>query len=924
MGNNVTSQIMDLFARGSGDFLHEQFRRLRMQIPLMYGLMSIFSGFLCVCTYGDVPFAYSVGMPVLLNTVIAARTVVWLARRRCDPNISQIRRYLAGLLVVAILISAAFGCWGFLLLTKANYTDSTAIALFVFISAISCCYCLQAFPAAAFSVMIFGALPVTLELLFSGDSYLSAVGLAFVFAAFVILRSLISNYSRFREIVTARGEMRNLINALEISEEHHRHSVDLNPQIPWICDRHGLLIEISNKWSHITGLEPEAALGSGWAQAVHPADLAHVKTCWAQTIAIGRKGVLDTRYRLREANGQFRWFRARAFPRVNGDSPVDLWYGSLEDIEDQVRAKQALQESEERYRLAALASHDIIWEASLRRDHVAWSDAAATVLGYPEVALGTSRAWWLDRVHADDREAVLTVLNTADLSLTYWTDEFRFLAADGTYLTLAARGYVVRDVEGEPDRIIGSLQDVTSQRQYEETLRWAAHHDALTGLPNRLLFAQRLDSTLLDAKKSGTSVELVTFDVDRFNSINDSLGHHAGDALLREIGTRLIRHVPTDATVARLGGDEFALILSHNDVGPALVQDILAEVCVPMMYEGRQIDVSLSGGIAVALEDGRSAEELHKSADLALFAAKRDGTGQVRRFTRNLREASEREVEMLSDARSALQEDRIFPFYQPKVCLRTGACIGFEALLRWHDHGLRTPGELQAALDDPGMSVAITDRMLDRIIEDVLSWQGNGLEVGRIAINGSAGDFKREDFADRILGRLDRARLSPSILELEVTESVFVGQHAENVSHALEALSAAGVSIALDDFGTGYASLTHLKQFPVHTLKIDRSFISKLGMIETQDDAIIGAVIDLARNLGIKTVAEGIETPAQLGQLMVKRCDVGQGFLLGKPLGASQMTDVISHWDAQAVLAKAGLEEWGAAARSFHHRRFMR
>jgi EAL domain-containing protein (putative c-di-GMP-specific phosphodiesterase class I) len=221
-------------------------------------------------------------------------------------------------------------------------------------------------------------------------------------------------------------------------------------------------------------------------------------------------------------------------------------------------------------------------------------------------------------------------------------------------------------------------------------------------------------------------------------------------------------------------------------------------------------------------------------------------------------------------------------FYQPKVCLRTGNPMGFEALLRWHHHrsGLQPAAAISAAFDDGDLSVLITNRMLDRVLADMVSWRDMGCDFGRIAVNGSTGDFRNGDLPDRILERLHRAGLSPSLLELEVNETVFLGQHEDSVSEALSTLSAAGVTIALDDFGTGFASLTHLKQFPVDVLKIDRSFVSPLAAVETEDAAIVGAVIDLARNLGITTVAEGIEDPVQAAHLVVKGCVVGQGSCL--------------------------------------------
>ncbi|WP_051520091.1 EAL domain-containing protein [Sphingobium sp. Ant17] len=250
--------------------------------------------------------------------------------------------------------------------------------------------------------------------------------------------------------------------------------------------------------------------------------------------------------------------------------------------------------------------------------------------------------------------------------------------------------------------------------------------------------------------------------------------------------------------------------------------------------------------------------------------------------------------------------------------LRTGALEGFEALLRFNDpqRGLQPPGEIRAAFEDAELAVRLTDRMLDCIMADMAAWRDQGFAFGRVAFNGAPGDFRRGDFVDRILGRLHTFGLPACLLELEVTETVFVGQLSDRVHNSLETLAKAGVTIALDDFGTGYASLTHLQQFPVHTIKIDRSFVSRLNAAETGDAAIVGAVIDLAKNLGITTVAEGIETAAQAAHLMVKGCDVGQGFLFGRPMARSQTADIMAKWDAPGMIGLCAGSDWAEMLRS--------
>lgn len=912
-GSLMITNPLQQIAQSSEAVLLEQFSRLRTQIPLMYALMTVNAAFLAFATYGDVPNSHSIGGAVTLSLIVIIRAIVWLARPAIEVNTAQIRRYLLGTIVASVVLSGAFGGWGLLLLSETDPSRSAAIALYVFVGAISCCYCLQAFPVAGWFVLLFGAVPVTTNLLFSGDWYLVAMGVDFLVAGGVILRSLANSHTGFVQLVQSRIEMSGLIAALKRSQEHYRYSVELNPQIPWLSDVSGAVTELSPRWCELTGIPLAEGLGWGWTQVVHPDDLAELQIAWFGALQQGDDASADARYRLRLSDGSFRWFRARAFPRLNEEGKVIAWYGNLEDIDDQVIAELALQESEERYRLASQATNDVIWDMSLERNRIDWSSAAATVLGYPGMLKGTTRDWWVERIHPDDREQVVSKLGDAVRSgRSQWMEEFRAIAANGAELHLISHGYVVRDEGGKPTRAIGSLQDVTRQKLNEAKLEWAAHYDALTELPNRAMFNERLEAALNDAQNTGRQALLVVLDIDRFKTINDDWGHDAGDALLQEMASRLRRVLPATSTVARLGGDEFAIILPDLEPGypvAPVVEKLLSGIMGPAEYDGRQFDISVSAGAALGLADGKTTREIHKSADLALYAAKKDGVGHLRWFKHELRKVAQRETQMLQEARAALSEDRIIPYYQPKICLRTGACIGLEALLRWHHrHGLRRPAEIAAALEDPGMSVQLTDRMLERIIEDVLYWRDIGVDTGRIAINGSAGDFRQGDFADRILSRLDNAGLAASILELEVTETVFVSQHVRNVEDILNTLSQAGTTIALDDFGTGYASLTHLKQFPVDTIKIDRSFISRTGISRTgraqlEDDAIVRAVIGLARSLGISTVAEGIETAEQATWLAQKECDIGQGFLFGKPMAASKVADVMGAWDVTSVRA---------------------
>ncbi|MHB9878788.1 bifunctional diguanylate cyclase/phosphodiesterase [Pacificimonas sp. ICDLI1SI03] len=693
------------------------------------------------------------------------------------------------------------------------------------------------------------------------------------------------------------------------SQEHHRYSVELSPQIPWIADANGRIIEISPRWSEVVGEPAENANDIGWANKVHPDDLPTVLSVWKAAILSGDADKADVRYRLRQADESYRWFRARARPRRDEHGEIVLWYGSLEDIHEQVNAELALRASEERYRLASLATNDVIWDVRANCEVIEWAGAVEDVLGYPEMRSGTDRKWWINRVHPEDRPGVLAELESILHSgANSWTQEFRFWAKDGRYVCLLSRGHVVRDEDQKPLRMVGSLMDITTRKRGEDELRWAAHHDPLTHLPNRKLFSIKLDAALEKATKTGGKVGLIVVDVDGFKTINDTLGHAAGDATLKEVAALLSDGTGPNTTIARLGGDEFALIISdlaEVDKESGALGQILKGTSKHITYDGQEIEISLSMGAAVFPADGQGSESLLKSADLALYAAKAEGTGNTRRFTPSMRETAEREKRMRINARDALLGEQLIPYYQPKICLRTGRIVGFEALLRWRcpKRGIQPPSSIQAAFEDPRLAPELTDRMLTQISSDMAIWLDQGQEFGRIAMNGSPEDFRRGDLANRILDGLGITKVPPDLFELEITETVFLGKHVEEVGSALRALRKEGVTIALDDFGTGYASLTHLKQFPIDVLKIDRTFVSRLISDDKRDAAIVGALIDLAKNLGIQTVAEGIETPLQAFMLRRRGCDIGQGYFFARPLPGPEVSHFVSEWKPERVLS---------------------
>jgi diguanylate cyclase (GGDEF)-like protein len=443
-----------------------------------------------------------------------------------------------------------------------------------------------------------------------------------------------------------------------------------------------------------------------------------------------------------------------------------------------------------------------------------------------------------------------------------------------------------------PRMLAAVFRDVTERREAVDRLRWAATHDDLTGLANRSRFYDRLEEMLEAASRDGTCLALALFDVDRFKQINDQIGHSGGDALLKEFGLRLGARVPHGGMAARTGGDEFALLmpgLASISDAEQILRPILARLCESFGYAGRAINCGASAGIAVFPDHGRKAAELIRHADTALFASKAEGRGRAASFNQTMRQALQREASAFELAQAVLTKGWIAPHYQPKVDLRTGKLCGFEALLRWRLAGgpIQTPTAIWGALNDRALGPRITDAIFAKVIEDLARWRQDGIALP-IAVNASAADFRRDGFAERLLEQLARGGVPPSLIELEMTENVFLGDSAANVAGVLGTLNAAGMRIALDDFGTGYASLSHLKAYPVDVIKIDRSFVRDLAT-DPDDRAIVSTMINLGSSLSIEVVAEGIENEIQLDFLRTAGCDVGQGFLFARAIPAADV-----------------------------------
>lgn len=459
----------------------------------------------------------------------------------------------------------------------------------------------------------------------------------------------------------------------------------------------------------------------------------------------------------------------------------------------------------------------------------------------------------------------------------------------------------VRNYRGEISHYVSIFADITEHKQTEEHVRHLAHYDALTNLPNRTLFNDRLGQALINAQRDNGKAAVMFLDLDRFKNINDTLGHGIGDLLLQEVAARLTGCVRQGDTVSRLGGDEFVVLLPElNDEKDArlVAQKLLNAAAFPMVLEGHELHISASIGISYYPMDGANAEALMKNADVAMYRAKEEGRNNYQFYHASMNARSFERLAMETSMRYALSRGEFDLYYQPRFALPEGRIVGAEALIRWNhpDLGMVSPGLFIPLAEETGLILPIGEWVLEQVAAQGKAWQQAGFPPLSLAVNVSARQFRRVDFAAKVLQILRNSGFDPHYLELELTESTLM-THAEENIETLKKLSALGIRIAIDDFGTGYSSLSYLKRLPVDILKIDRSFVSEVP--DNRDGAaIVEAIIAMAHSLGLHIIAEGVETAEQLEFLQMRKCNEIQGYHFSYPLPVEQFEQLLLEMQA--------------------------
>ncbi|WP_187368777.1 putative bifunctional diguanylate cyclase/phosphodiesterase [Baekduia soli] len=564
-----------------------------------------------------------------------------------------------------------------------------------------------------------------------------------------------------------------------------------------------------------------------------------------------------------------------------------------------VRHHQAmldLRRSEERYAVAVRATNDGIWDWDLAAGSMHFSPRWRALLGYNENLISDTPAAWFDLVHPDDIDRLHCAIDhhLAGRS-AHFENEHRILHADGRWRWVLSRGLATYHPSGEAVRLTGSLSDVTERHDAQQQLVHDALHDSLTGLPNRILFMDRLAHCLRHHERDRDSHCAVLFiDIDRFKLVNDSLSHAAGDCVLIELARRTKGVLRPDDTVGRLGGDEFVILLNRIERltdAEATANRVQRSIAEPIHAEGRELIITASIGISHSgAEITAGADELIRSADIAMYDAKRKGGARCEVFDPSMRQRLVSRVSLEAELREAIDTRRMRAFFQPIVDLGTGTIRGFEALARWPAGPSEvSPARFIPVAEEAGLIGALGRLMLHDACRTLGDWRGRGV-VERdttVSVNVSPRQLTDPALINEVRSALADSGLPGSSLVLEITESTLI-ERPEQIRDKLHELLALGVHIHLDDFGTGYSSLTVLHHFPGNTLKIDRAFVDTLANRE-ESQVIIRSIIGLAHNLGLRVIAEGIEHPGQIEVLTTLGCEYGQGYYYGRPLPAADL-----------------------------------
>ncbi len=653
-------------------------------------------------------------------------------------------------------------------------------------------------------------------------------------------------------------------------------AVEQSPAGVIITDTQGAIEFANPKFMEMTGYSTDELTGkkpSLLKSGKHDAEF--YRELWG-TISTGRiwRGEICNKRK----DGTLYWESASISAVRNERNEITNFVAVKEDITSKVHDREQLRLQSSA--LAAAANSIFITDQEGR---ITWANAAfCQMSGYLQDELLNQTPRILKSGEHDD--AFYEELWATIRSGRVWSGEVIERRKNGELYTVHQTITPLIDIHGAITHFIAVHEDITARKDAEARIEQMAYHDALTGLCNRAELQKRLEQAVGHARRHSRSMALHFIDLDRFKVVNDTLGHAVGDALLKSVAERIQGCLRASDTAARIGGDEFAVLqpeVANLEGAAALARKIIGVMAAPFRLSGRDLYTSLSVGISVFPLDSDGPEQLLKNADLAMYLAKKEGRNNYQYFTSALNAQIRDRLSLEADLHNALENDEFVLHYQPQVDLRTGRLTGMEALIRWQHptRGLIAPSQFIGVAEECGLIHGLSAWVLEQACAQNSAWQSRGLPPVRVAVNISSANFKHGNLCKVIADVLDQTQLSPTFLELEVTETLLLQD--EQVVAAMPVLKEMGLTLSIDDFGTGYSSLSYLRQLPVEKLKIDQSFVR--GLPTSQDDLIIArAIIDVGHALGHSVIAEGVETDEQLGCLRDLDCDEGQGYLFAR------------------------------------------
>ena len=668
-------------------------------------------------------------------------------------------------------------------------------------------------------------------------------------------------------------------------------------------DAHWSMVFVSQGCQELTGYTAQELVQGeliSWEILTCERDRSHVRGSVDEAVQLGKRFAVS--YRISTRSGQQKWVSDQGTGIID-ESGQTFIQGFVEDITAQRDMLLAHQQAESRYLQIFQHASEGIFQTTADGNYLAANPALAKIYGYPtaqELMLNLSDLGQRLYVKSSQRHLFQRLMETHNEVLNF---ESEVLRRDGTRIWISENAHTVRGPQGEFICYEGTVQDITERKQHQAQLERQANHDLLTGLPNRTLLGDRIEQGMAHATRLGYYLAVVFIDLDNFKFINDSLGHAAGDELLKEVAVRLCACLRSSDTVARLGGDEFVLIINdHYQVSTviSLLGRVMQKICSPVSLAGRELHVGASLGVAMYPEDGDDAQSLLKHADAAMYCAKDRGRNNFQFFTRELNQMADERLNIESAMRTALERDEFEVFYQPKVD-HLRRIVGVEALARWFhpELGAIGPDKFIPIAEEIGLIGPLTTVILRHAFACARTWNRQREIPLRMAVNLSPKLFLNSDIVDHVAALLAEADLPACQVELEITETVFLGD-GERAVGVLKAFKALGVHLAMDDFGTGYSSLSYLRRFPLDIIKIDRSLVT--GLEHEEDVAMIArAVISLGQSLRKTVVAEGVENQAQFDFLRFQGCDEFQGYLLSKPLPEADFASLLEAGD---IIAK--------------------